>query len=286
MSDTSEPLVDLRPTSPEAVELWCTECGYNLTGTVEDRCSECGREFDRAVLIEWTTGRQQRLPLGSLSQPGDNTFWLSLFKPARLGWLLPPHPDTAAVKTYSLVVRILAAVGVPLVLTSIMAIPAGEKEFFYVLFLIPLPLLIPSLACELLIAALLARFVEPRSVPRPDWYPFWRTLCRLLTSYLLITVSLVCLAIGLADVIIGRILTPPSLGLRIILRIATTLPFWGPIGMVLWWWYSLGQAIAARGAACAARTVIILLLPAIALAAIALGLGITMLEVYVVAWLF
>lgn len=281
MSDMPPLASECPPATPVAAEIHCPNCGYNLSGTNEDRCSECGQSFDRATLIEWTTDPRQRLPLGSLSQPGDNTLRLSLFDPARLGRLLPPHPDVAAVKAYSRVVRLLAVVGAPLVLTSTMAIITGEAGFFsHVLPALPLPLLIAPLACESLIAVLLARFVEPGSVPRPDWYPFWRTLCRLFASYLLITVSLVCLLIILAVVLIELMSSSNPVS-----WIVPTLPFWIPVGMVLWWWHGLGQAIAARGAPCTARTVIILFIPAIALAAIALGLGITMLEVFIFPWL-
>jgi hypothetical protein len=32
--------------------LFCPHCGYNLTGLTENRCPECGREFDPAIISQ------------------------------------------------------------------------------------------------------------------------------------------------------------------------------------------------------------------------------------------
>ncbi|MCH7872501.1 MAG: zf-TFIIB domain-containing protein [Planctomycetes bacterium] len=49
-SDEDMTAHDAHQPSPEDAGLHCPGCHYNLTGLSEDRCPECGRDFDRAEL--------------------------------------------------------------------------------------------------------------------------------------------------------------------------------------------------------------------------------------------
>ena len=48
--------------------IWCPKCGYVLKGLPQDRCPECGQEFDRGRLLVWQyvfgKGRVPRKPSG------------------------------------------------------------------------------------------------------------------------------------------------------------------------------------------------------------------------------
>ncbi|HVP10600.1 MAG TPA: hypothetical protein VMV94_05350 [Phycisphaerae bacterium] len=74
MSDYSKrekPNPPASPASGGSEGLLCPDCGYDLTGLVQDRCPECGVSFDRALLIlqqqqdalllPWETGRRHSL---------------------------------------------------------------------------------------------------------------------------------------------------------------------------------------------------------------------------------
>ncbi len=47
---------ELDPSAPndrlEDEEIFCPVCGYNLTGNLTGRCSECGGLFDREMLLK------------------------------------------------------------------------------------------------------------------------------------------------------------------------------------------------------------------------------------------
>lgn len=271
MSEGPEPFVDLTPPVAEPVELYCPSCGYNLTGTVEDRCSECGRSFNRAGLIEWTTGQRQRLPFGSLALLTPSLFRLSLFSPSQLGRLLPPHPDTESAKIYSLRMRLLAGGIIPLVFMAVMAGITRDGGSLLVIFLFPLPIALASGACEAVIAGLLTRFVDARAVERSARYRFWRTLCRCFCGHLPVSLMLWILSYG----IMLALPYPTNAIVEVSLYLAAAC-------CILWWWHCLGRAIIARGAPSAARTVIVWLIPVIGLAALGLGISLFLLEAFFV----
>jgi hypothetical protein len=276
-SDTSEPFVYLYDTPPPAAdELFCPHCGYNLCGTTEDRCSECGEPFDRAALTAWTTTARQPLPFGSLgaSARGTDLFRASLFAPSKLGRLLPPYPDPDAVN--SLTTRLLAAGGIPFICLMIAAPIGRHGNAFFSILLIFLPILIASVVCEASVAGLLGKWVPARSVPLWNQPSFWRTLCRCFSSHLLVTTTLFWVVLAFVLAVYG--VTSPAYRFPATRGLLPWLPYLVPVATVLWWWYCLGRAIAARGAPCAARTIIILLIPVIAIASIVLGIGVGLVE--------
>lgn len=278
IAEPREPFVELYPASP-AVELYCPHCGYNLAGTPQDRCSECGEAFDRIALTQWTTYPAQPLPFGELAATNkEGLLGLSLFHPAKLGRLLPPRPDVEAAKGYSYAVRVVA-LAVPAALIIVAAAVTERSATAVPILFIPLPILLASSACEVAIAALLARGVVARSVGDGERYVLWRTLCRCFSSHLLANVSL----FSLIEAVVFVHLRLSNAHRTYQAGVLLALPWLIPLGMILWWWYCLGQAIAARGAPGTARTVIIILIPLTGLAAIALGFGIGLAEVFLAA---
>src|SRR5687768_1537802 len=62
MSDARPGLFQLQEVqTTSSVRIFCPDCDYDLTGLAENRCPECGQEFDAARLNFWTT--EQGLPL-------------------------------------------------------------------------------------------------------------------------------------------------------------------------------------------------------------------------------
>jgi len=180
---------------------------------------------------------------------------------------------------YGVGVRMAACFAVPLACLFVLAMIAGEGEPFLAIFVICPSLWIAAAACESVIAALLARHVVARGVPGRVSYQFWRTICRCFSGHLLVSTASFCLTLGLVLLVLYAIRSQRLGGAAILL----TLPY-AAVGLnFLWWWYCLGQAIVARGAACPARTVIVFLIPGIGLAAILLGVGLGFLVTWVAA---
>jgi len=270
MADAPPPFFD-SATPAASVVLYCPDCGYNLSGTTQDRCSECGHDFDRAALFEWTTSRQQSLPFGALVRRYHHRtlFEVSLFSPSLLGRLLPPHADAEAAKRHSLIMRLWAAVGVPFLFLLILAACVQHAEPFLTIFFISIPVLIVSVFCEALLAILLGAYVPARAVPPEYQGKFWRTLVRCFSTHLLVSFLLLAIAIGV--MVLGLYANRFATGYQPLNMVLISLPYLTSAVSVLWWWYGLGQAIAARGAPGTARAVIIFLIPVIALVGIALG---------------
>jgi hypothetical protein len=128
-----------------------------------------------------------------------------------------------------------------------------------------------------IIAALLARLVEPRAVAARERYFFWRNLCRCFSSHLLASTVLFCLMVGVVAAVAYNM--RPSFGyVNPLFRLIFVLPYLIPLGTILWWWHCLGRAIIARGAPSAGRTVVILLIPLIGLGTLVFGVLLAFLE--------
>lgn len=247
MSNESPAPLSTAPPVEHGVELLCPRCDYDLRGTPEDRCPECGQIFGRDRLVTWATGRN--LPLTfERCDPGVNQgktiLWASLFAPTWLGRELPPFADRTAAVRYSLCIRVIAAI----VGAGVAAPFGGDLPFALI---VTAAVFLASLACESMATLLLARLARPRAVPRHHTHRFWRNLCHLFSAHLLITCGLA----GLSD----------------------TILFW-PFGavailapVVLWWWLCLGKAVFGRALPSAGRTAAVLLIPVVALVAIVLG---------------
>ena len=115
-----------------------------------------------------------------------------------------------------------------------------------------------SWVCERLIAKLLTRRVIPRAVPDDARSVFWCSLCHLFSAHLVCSTGIVSLFIFL---VVAN--ADPSFMFLFFLG--------GLVAVLVWWWFCLGRAIAARGLPCAARTVIVCSIPAIGFATALLG---------------
>jgi hypothetical protein len=276
----AEAAVVAAPLVPLAdVRIYCPDCDYVLTGLTENRCPECGREFDAERLRRWAgqpglaltfspreSGRERLLPF----------FLSAFFSPSRLARRIPPNVDYGEAGGYAMGIRLLAGLVVPIVLLVLLAILTGSDGPVKFMGFLVLPLMLASFLCELAMAGLLARLAEPLAVPRDARFAFWRTLCRCFAVFLLANVTLILLAVllvGTADVVGVHLFFIPWL---------PVIFYAIPLVMFVWWSAALGRAVRARGLEGAGRTAAILLIPFVGLASVFLGVLITFGE----AWVF
>jgi uncharacterized paraquat-inducible protein A len=62
---------DSKPSRPT---MWCLDCDYVLDGLNENRCPECGREFDRSDVHSF-----RRAPKTFVARVGVYALWLGIF---------------------------------------------------------------------------------------------------------------------------------------------------------------------------------------------------------------
>lgn len=244
-----EPIDDLHAD----IDLFCPHCDYNLRGLTEDRCPECGNGFDRRELLHWlrtsalsvySRGPHQRAQQFRL-------FWMSLFRPSRVGRELPPWIAADAAANYSLAMR---SIGLIAAFFMFFAVPeVGSSVSIGILLWAPV-IVFGTYFCEWGIASYLARWVEPLCVPTVRRYEFWRSLCHCFTSHFLVS----CVAVPASAALVLRAGVPFS---------EWVLP--GSAGiMLLWWCLGLILAVTARSSASPGRLAATLLIPVIALLSI------------------
>ncbi len=72
MKRTTPPNASRSSSHSSRQKLWCSTCGYELTGLAENRCPECGDTFDRTILaddLKYAGHDGRRLVLYSLLVP-------------------------------------------------------------------------------------------------------------------------------------------------------------------------------------------------------------------------
>ncbi len=240
------------PSSPLHSEgLFCPHCDYDLTGLPEDRCPECGEQFNREELLPWRemANDQNAILRGTWSshQFIVDVFLDSLFCPRLLALALCPQPSLIMSIIYGLLTRLLVFMA-GLVASLIVDLP--DQGLF--LFAIALGLL-TSMMGEGLIAAVLSRYVSPLLVPPRKRYRFWLAICQCFSGHLISP----CLLIGLFLVMTSTI----SNSVAVAFIFAIIIPLL--LLCLVWWWHHLAQAIIARSRHSLSRTVIICLLPII-----------------------
>ncbi len=82
MDVTPEQPVDAGPLSAIEQDAYCLSCGYNLRGLVQNRCPECGNEFDRAKVTASQLPWAYRRHIGRL-RAYWKTVGMVMFRPER-----------------------------------------------------------------------------------------------------------------------------------------------------------------------------------------------------------
>ncbi len=260
--------------------MFCPDCDYSLTGLAENRCPECGEPFDPDRLRRWTCGD---LPLTFGPRRDGGGYWElfrhSLFRPTRLAKDLPPLALRAQAFWHGMIQTLFLPLGM-LFFALVIAFSRHGEGIIIFLF-IPIPLLIAPAACEFLIAWLLSRYVEPRAVPLHARLRFWRTLCNCFSTHLLVTIVFLC-PFPLLNQIMARqrINSPAWMWLSIV---SVVILYGTPLLTLLWWWFCLGTAIAARGLPSWGRIGVIFLIPIIGIGAIVLGILLFWLEIGIIS---
>jgi len=251
------PSTDSLPGNIEEPEIFCPHCDYNLRGLTEQRCPECGNEFDRELLIKRATIPDQPLPYGypyCEKTSYTKIFLASLFTPARLGRLFPASPASDDARIYSLCVR---AIGICIFAILQAFAYASISELFDITFLAIIPAVI-SFVYEFYFGRLLSKHVVPIKVSPDKRLIFWQALCHCFGTHFACAMILV----GVYSVLISRFeIGLIQRGIYDWSIIIYLLLFTGLI--FVWWWYCLGSAVAARSVPSQKRTAIILLIPII-----------------------
>jgi hypothetical protein len=234
----TEPSPDMQPND---VVIHCMTCDYNVTYTPQERCPECGQPFNRAALVEWTTGRDQPLPFGR-AQPHTflSIFRASLFTPSKLGRQLPPYPNLGQAILYSLAMKTIATGFIASALLFMFA-SLGEDAFMIIFFCF-VAIFGGCALCEVLLATAFGLLAKPQcGSPEEDPISYWMTFSSCFAGYAV----LVALDIAAAFLIIAFEDSFPSLLGNYEEILYGTLIIM-PLIIALWWWHSLSRALRAR----------------------------------------
>jgi hypothetical protein len=273
---SGQPAAD-HATAQSNAGLCCPQCAYNLTGLTENRCPECGTQFDPDDLRRILDGAPMPVPgWDDHSHPSFavcflRTCRMTWFHPAEFGRRFPWSHDAGAALRFWLTTRGAATLVMG---TGVLA----GKEIWSRRADWPLAFLIPvltaataavcSLLCEIAINLLLGLLVKPKLKPRPvrtlpnsvmassSWWGF----VGFYSSFLLLTA--VVLALDLSAQ-----LGPLNPKLQTQERLVAALE----VGPLLWWSWALGSGIAARAVPGLGVFVVRCLIPIIGAASFCLG---------------
>jgi hypothetical protein len=262
-----------RPSSAADLDVFCPGCGYNVKGSSEDRCPECGGSFDRAALLEWASTLEEVGGIDLCS--GRRSLWriwlTSLFKPGQIGRSLPPWIADRSLRVYGLLMRVTVIITIGLITLGFFrtSFDRWHSGLPFVLISWPGPVL-ASYLCEVAIAALLADWVEPSFVPESNRYRFWHALCLCFSAHLSIS-SLAAATTVILFCLFERHLLWMDIG------VVYGLLFTGLSLVFLWWWGGLARAIMVRSSPSPGRRASILVIPVMGAFAIVVGVCIEIL---------
>lgn len=222
--------------------VYCPRCAYNLTGVAAPRCPECGNDFDPASLRRRASWRVQQ------STPWDSwggirgylqTWALAALQPRQLAEFFPRRHSVDHAQAYTViscglaVAALLASVLVPATLqsaTTRYAPPMSALDialFIGVAACCAAVLTMTVWVCEMLIAVLISRIVQPRDPA--NRYRYWRGLVHYLSGFA--PLSALWLSCG---VIVTTLIGPVR---------QWDIVCWSVGGIVLFGWWSLALAV-------------------------------------------
>jgi hypothetical protein len=166
----------------------CLVCDYNVTGLSENRCPECGTEFDPDLLRRVAAG--QPIPCTPWDTRGGfvgfwQTWWMSLVKPWRLADNFAPRHNVRRAAAYTLICYSLAG-GTFAYCVAWIGLSTGNVDFMLVLVSAVLVAAVFAWwLCETVTAVALALLVKPTRAKSP--YHFWRGITHYTSGFTLLT---------------------------------------------------------------------------------------------------
>ncbi|MBP7936872.1 MAG: hypothetical protein KA354_19700 [Phycisphaerae bacterium] len=258
------------PHTPGDSGLCCPHCEYNLTGLTENRCPECGLQFDPDELRRLLSGQPQPIPDWD-GRHGPGLFlaffrvcWTTWFHPIRFSrtfpWCVNPH----SAMSFWFLTRVAAAGLVCGVAASGLLGDLSSSWERANLFAVICGGTSASLACEAVLVLLLRLLTRRRIRVQSEhggsvsWWPF----IGFHGSFLVVSGLTMPLYVLVVDQCFFD--WPHQTWERV---------FWFVVCVhVAWWWYCLGRGVVERTRPSKARIIAILLIPAVGAGAILLGI--------------
>jgi hypothetical protein len=224
--------------------LCCLHCQYNLTGLTENRCPECGSEFDPDALRRILSGQPQPIPgwddgnRSWLFRAFFRICWMTWFHPVQFArafpWCINPH---SALSFWFLTRAAAAGLIFGVAATRLLGDLSSSFDRANLLAVV-CGAISASLACEAVLVLLLKLAsrrrirVHPQSGGSVSWWAF----VGFHGSFLIIGTLTVLLIL----------VTEKQLALDVHHSFWELL-VWSVVCVdVAWWWYCLGRGIAER----------------------------------------
>jgi len=234
--------------------LRCPGCGYNLTGLIENRCPECGGEFDRDRLLALLESGPRPIPVWDDKDSHvlvrfARVCLITWFAPGRFGRAFPRRFDPKSAGRFRLMVVPVAAV--PLAINYVV-----KGGLSHLIWLVPsiMTLLIGVAACERILGRLYNAHLLPDSPDKPvlvkgDASDSWLGLVGMFRGFVILTMTAAVVTEGMAPV-------------------TADYSHIGALVVVLWWWICLGRSMSVQPVAAYQRVFAVFLIPVIAIVSI------------------
>ncbi len=235
----------------EAPGMHCPYCRYNLTGLRDDRCPECGKPFDRALLLAQLAGAPAPIPIWSdrarigVVPAAARVIFLVLFASERWARMLPAQLDPQEHRRFQATCYALAIV-------IVLAAGALTPRDFVPLLGLVCAWCVGALICESLVTNAVFDSEALTCIGAGMPPPRRRGVGEMLCPHILLT------AVGFAVVQIIAALRP-NFPLK-------EQSHWAAVQLAaLWWWLAVLRSARAIGYPAADLLGIVLLVPVLAL---------------------
>lgn len=197
--DPSEPA----PKEPDQIELECPSCAYLLAGLPEDRCPECGKDFDRAELtLDASAVPRPIHPWyeSGLIGPFTETCLMTWFRPSQFAASFPGRHDSRSAWHFSLYCYALgfAIFMAPFAIRALNSRNYGFVQLLTIFAIASCFIFVVSIGCEIWIAKMLARRHTVPNIPRDQSYHFWRGITHFFGSFIILSFGAFILLVLLA----------------------------------------------------------------------------------------